>query len=162
CFDGLGKAMKVSIGIIAGVMMLAAAGAASTVFAPLALALFTIALVWPIQFRLQSYMPKLLALAITLIITIGIGFGFASLAGWGFSRVVRSLLMDAAHYQEMYESFVNWLDGHGVSVAGLWAEHFNVGWLVRMTQLVTGRVNTTLSFWLIAFVFLMLGLLEVD
>ena len=33
---------------------------------------------------------------------------------------------------------VTWLDGHGISVAGLWAEHFNVGWLLRATQQVTG------------------------
>src|SRR5256885_332784 len=57
---------------------------------------------------------------------------------------------------------VIWLDGHGVSVAGLWAEHFNVGWLLRATQQVTTRVNTTLSFWVIALIYVMLGLLEVD
>jgi hypothetical protein len=51
----------------------------------------------------------------------------------------------------------DWLDGHGVSVAGLWAEHFNVGWLLRATQYVTGRVNTTLSFWVIALIYVMLG-----
>jgi AI-2 transport protein TqsA len=42
------------------------------------------------------------------------------------------------------------LDGHGVSVAGLWTEHVNVRWLLRTRQYVTGRVNTTLTFWLIA------------
>jgi AI-2 transport protein TqsA len=57
---------------------------------------------------------------------------------------------------------VTWLDGHGISVAGLWAEHFNVPWLLRVTQQVTGRVNTTLSFWLIALTYVVLGLLEVD
>jgi AI-2 transport protein TqsA len=57
---------------------------------------------------------------------------------------------------------VTWLDGHGVSVAGLWAEHFNVSWLLRATQHITGRVNTTLSFWVIALVYVVLGLLEVD
>jgi len=45
---------------------------------------------------------------------------------------------------------VTWLDGHGVSVAGLWAEHFNVPRLLRATQHIDGRINTTLSFWLIA------------
>ena len=49
-----------------------------------------------------------------------------------------------------------------MSVAGLWAEHFNVGWLLRAAQQITGRVNTTLSFWLVAFVYVVLGLLEVD
>jgi AI-2 transport protein TqsA len=54
---------------------------------------------------------------------------------------------------------VTWLDGHGVSVAGLWAEHFNVPWLLRATQHIDGRINTTLSFWLIAPVYVISGLL---
>jgi AI-2 transport protein TqsA len=154
--------MKTSIGIIAVVLVAGAVAAASTVFAPLALALFIIALVWPIQLRLQKRMRKLLALAITLLITLAVGLAFASLAAWGFGRLGRSFVTDAARYQAFYGSLVTWLDGHGVSIAGLWAEHFNVGWLVRTTQYVTGRVNTTLSFWLIALLYVTLGLLEVD
>ena len=154
--------MKISSEIIAGVVVVAAITYANMVFAPLALALFVISLVWPTQYWLQARMPRLLALAITLLGTLAIGVAFASLVVWGFGRVVRSLVIDAARYQAIYESLVAWLDGHGVSIAGLWAEYFNVGWVVRTTQLVTGRVNTTLSFWLIASVYLMLGLLEID
>jgi len=132
------------------------------VFAPLALALFIIALVWPLQHWLQTRMPKLLALAITLLVTLAVGVAFGSLVAWGFGRVVRSLVMDAARYEAIYQQIVTWLDGHGVSIAGLWAEHFNVRWMLSTTQLLTGRVNTTLTFWLIASVYLMLGLLEVD
>jgi predicted PurR-regulated permease PerM len=153
--------MKISIGILA-VLLIAAAALASTVFAPLALAFFIVALVWPVQQQLQVRMPKLLALAITLLVTLAVGLVFASLAVWGFGRVGGSLVTNASRYQALYERMVIWLDGHGVSVAGLWAEHFNVGWLLRTTQYVTGRVNTTLSFWLIALVYITLGLLEVD
>ncbi len=154
--------MKVSIGIVATVLVIAAAAAASTVFAPLTLALFIIALVWPVQSWLQDRMPKLLALAITMLVTIVVAIVFASLAIWAFGRVGRSLVADATPYQAFYDRAVSWLDSHGVSVAGLWAEHFNVGWLVRATQQATGRVNTTLTFWIIAFVYVTLGLLEVD
>ncbi len=55
-----------------------------------------------------------------------------------------------------------WLDDRGISVAGLWAEHFNAGWMLRAARRVTGQLNTTLSFWLITLVYVMLGLLEVD
>jgi AI-2 transport protein TqsA len=155
-------AMKTGIGIIAVVLVIAAVTIASTVFAPLALAFFVIALVWPLQRSLQRRMPSLLALAITVLMTLAVGLAFASLAAWGFGRVGRSLVTDASRYQAFYDSIVIWLDGHGVSIAGLWAEHFNVGWLVRTTQYVTGRVNTTLTFWLIALIYVTLGLLEVD
>ncbi|WOH79616.1 AI-2E family transporter [Bradyrhizobium sp. BEA-2-5] len=154
--------LKITTGIIAAVLVIAAVAQVRSVLAPLAAALFIIAIVWPVQQRLQSWLPKLLALAITIVVTVATCIAFASLAGWGFGRVGRSLIADAARYQAFYDAAVIWLDGHGVSFAGVWAEHFNVGWLLRTTQYVTGRVNTTLSFWLIALVYVVLGLLEVE
>jgi AI-2 transport protein TqsA len=154
--------MKIIVGIIAAVVLAAAAAQASRVFAPLALAIFIIAIVWPLQNRLQAWMPKLVALAITIIVTIAVCLAFGSMVAWGFGRVGRSLVADAPRYQALYGDLITWLDGHGVSVAGLWAEHFNVAWALRATQQVAGRVNTTLSFWLIALVYVSLGLLEVD
>jgi len=154
--------MKVSVQLMAGLGVVAAITYARSVFAPLALALFIIAIVWPMQAWLQARIPKLLALAITLLVTLAIGGVFASLVVWGFGRVFRSLVMDAARYEAIYQQMVTWLDGHGVSIAGFWAEHFNVRWMLSTTQFLTGRVNTTLTFWVIAMVYLMLGLLEVD
>ena len=158
--DGPAK-MKISIAIMAAVLVVAAASFASTVFAPIALALFIIALVWPVQSWLQPRISKLPALAVTVLMTLAVALAFASLAAWGFGRVGRSFLADYARYQSIYDSIVMWLDSHGVSIAGLWAEHFNVRWLLLTTQYVTGRVNTTLAFWLIALVYVTLGLLEV-
>ena len=154
--------MNTGIAIIASVVLLAALAQASSVFAPLALAVFIIALVWPLQSRLQRRLPKLPALAITLAITLAVALGFASLAVWGFGRVGQSVLADAARYEAIYARTLAWLDSHGIDIAGLWAEHFNVGWIVRTAQYLTTRANTTLTFWLIAVVYLMLGLLEVD
>ena len=158
----MGFGLKTTTGIIAAVLVTAALAQASRVFAPLAAALFIIAIVWPIQKQLQSWMPKLAALAITIVATVAVCLGFASLAAWGFGRVGRSLVGDLPRYQALYSAMVTWLDGHGISVAGLWAEHFNVGWLLRATQQVTTRVNTTLSFWVIVLIYVMLGLLEVE
>jgi predicted PurR-regulated permease PerM len=156
------SATKVPLAIIATVAVAFAAYQAASVFAPLVLALFIIAIVWPLQRRLQSRMPKLVALAITLIVIVAVGLAFASLVVWGFGRVGRAVMSDAARYQAFYDNLVTWLDGHGVSVAGLWAEHFSVGWLLRKAQYVTSRVNSTLAFWLITLTYVILGLLEVD
>jgi AI-2 transport protein TqsA len=153
--------MSSAVGIIAAILLAAAARQAGVVFAPLALALFIIAIVWPLQNRLQAKMPKLLALAATIVVTIAVCLAFASLAAWGFGRVGRSLTADVARYQALYETTMTWLEGHGVSVAALWAQHFNVRWLLGTTQQIAGRVASTLSFWLIAVVYVLLGLLEV-
>ncbi len=156
------SALNVSVGIIAAVMICGAARQASDVFAPLALALFIIALVWPLQSWLQARMPALLALAITMTVTVAVCIAFASLVVWGFGHVGVSLMADSARYQALYENAINWLEERGVSVAGLWSEHFNVAWLVQWAGQITGRVNTTLTFWLIALLYVILGLMEVD
>lgn len=147
---------------MAAVLVAAALAQASAVFAPLALALFIIALVWPLQHWLQVRLPTLLALGLTILLTVAVCLAFGSLVVWGFGRVFRSIVADPARYQALYDRAVIWLEAHGVSVAGLWAEHFNVQWLLRISQLVTGRVNTTLTFWLITLLYVVLGLLEVD
>jgi AI-2 transport protein TqsA len=157
------SALNVSVGIIAAIMICVAASQASAVFAPLALALFIIALVWPLHsWLLQTRMPALLALAITMTVTVAVCVAFASLAVWGFGRVGVSLIADSARYQAIYEKAIEWLDDRGISVAGLWSEHFNVSWLLHWAGQITGRVNTTLSFWLIALLYVILGLMEVD
>ena len=156
------RALKIAIGLVAAVLVAAALAQASTVFAPLALALFIIAIVWPLQHWLQVRMPQLLALGIAILLTVSVCVAFASLVVWGFGRVVKSILTDLARYQALYDNAVIWLEAHGVSVAGVWAEHFNVQWLLRASQLVTGRVNTTLTFWLITLIYVVLGLLEVE
>ena len=81
------SALTVSVGIIAAVMICVAASQASDVFAPLALALFIIALIWPMQSWLQARMPALLALAITMTVTVAVCVAFASLVAWAFGRV---------------------------------------------------------------------------
>ena len=148
--------------LIAVVAIFAAVYFASSVFAPVAFALFIIAIVWPLQSRLQSHLPKLLALAIVILATIVAFVAFASLVVWGFSRVARWVVSDAARYQAFYDQVATWLGGHGIAIASLWAEHFNVGWLLRAVAEITGRVNTTMRFWLVVLVYVILGLVEVE
>ena len=154
--------LKASVALIAAVAVSVAAYQAAVVFAPLTLGLFIIALVWPLQDWLQRRISALIALAVTMTVTVVIMLVFASFVIWGFGRVTRSIIADSGRYQTIYDAAVAWLDGHGISAAGLWAEHFNVGWMLRWAQQVTGRVSTTLSFWLITLVYVILGLMEVD
>jgi predicted PurR-regulated permease PerM len=87
---------------------------------------------------------------------------FGWLIAWGFGRVGRWVVSEGARFQQLYDQMAAWLEGHGVAIAGLWEQHFNVGWLLRTVQGLTGRVNSAMSFWIVVFVYVMLGLLEVD
>ena len=159
---GADRVPTTTLAPIAVIAILAAAYVASPVLAPLALGLFIIALVWPLQAHLQSRMPKLLALAIVMLTIVATFLALASLVLWGFGRVGQALVSDAARFQLLYEQAQAWLEAHGIALAGAWGEHFNVRWLVRAVQEITGRVSTTLTFWLVVLLYVMLGLLEVD
>jgi predicted PurR-regulated permease PerM len=156
------RGMRVSIGLCTAVIVVTALYFSGPVFAPLAFALLIIAVIWPVQNRLQTRLPKLAALAVSMLVTIVILAAFVSLVAWGFGRVGRFIVREAARFQSLYGQMAEWLEGHGIAVAGLWAEHFNVGWLISLFQQVTTRLNSTLTFSLVVLIYVILGLLEVD
>jgi AI-2 transport protein TqsA len=156
------RSIRTMVGVIAVIAIFAALSIASSVIAPVVCAIFIIALVWPMQSRLQRRIPKLIALAIVIAVLALVFVIFASLVSWAFGWIGRSVIDNAGRFQTLYEGVTAWLEGHGVVVAGLWAEHFNMGWLLRTMQGVTARLNTTVTFWLVVLVYVVLGLLEVD
>jgi len=154
--------IRAMVGVGTGILVVAALGVAQPVFAPLSFALFVIAIVWPLQAVLQARLPKLVALAITMLATIAVFGAFAWVITWGFSRVGRYIITDAGRFQLLYDQLTEWLEGHGIVVASLWSEHFDVGRMLRVFQQITNRINGTLSFSLVVLIYVILGLMEVD
>ena len=107
---------------------------ASSVFAPLAFALFILAIVWPLQEALERALPKGLALFVTLAVTIVVVLIFASMIAWALSAVGDWLLNNVQRFQALYVQATDWLEGHGIFVAGILAERFDVIWLLRLFQ----------------------------
>jgi predicted PurR-regulated permease PerM len=62
----------------------------------------------------------------------------------------------------VYAQATEWLEGHGIFVAGTLAEHFDVMWLLRLFQDIATRLNRLAGFAILVFVFLMMALLEVE
>jgi len=152
---------NVALIIVAVILTLAAAATAQTVVAPLVAALFIIAIIWPLQAWLENSLPRYLALALNIIVIVVVFAVFGSLAAWAFGRVGRWIVAEAGRFQDLYAQLTAWLESHGIAIAGTWAEHFNASWLLRAVQGVTSRLNSTVSFCLIVFVYVVLGLLEV-
>jgi AI-2 transport protein TqsA len=134
---------------------------ASAVFAPMALAILIIAMLWPLQRTLQMVVPRSIALMATVLILILVFALFGSLILWAFGRMARWVINDTARFQAAYDQLTIWLEGHGVAVAAIWADHFNVASAIGLLQTVSGRLNTTLSFWVVVLVYVFLGLPEV-
>ncbi len=144
------------------VLVIALLSFAQAIFVPLTCSLFVIALVWPIQAALQRWMPKLLALLLTLSLTILVIVAVGSLSAWGFGKLAQWLFLNAGRFQAIYSDWASWLDGHGIAIVSRITDRFDVTWLVGFVQNVAGRLNRLTGFAVLVFIFVMLGLLEVD
>lgn len=154
--------IRASLVICTIILLSAAAYLASSVFAPLTFALFILAIVWPLQKALQASLPKALALLLTLSVTIVVVLVFASMIAWALSAIAEGLINNVQRFQALYLQVTEWLEGHGIFVAGVLAERFDVMWLVRLFQEIAGRLNRLAGFAILVFIFLMMGLLEAD
>ena len=156
------RAFHVMLGLCTAILVIASLYLARSIFAPVTFAIFIIAIVWPLQSALQAKMPKLLALALTLLVTVVVVTVLGSLVVWGFGVVGHWLFENSARLQALYGQTTYWLEGHGIFVTGMLSEYFDVGWLIRAFQQLTGRVHGLVTFALVTLIFLLLGLLEVD
>jgi len=150
------------LAVCTAILVVIALYLASAIFAPLAFGLFVLALVWPMQKALQERMPRGLALFLTLLATIVVFLAFGSLVAWALSSIADWLITNIARFQALYVQKTDWLEEHGIFVAGTLADTFDVGWLIRMFQEVARRLNRLAGFGILIFVFLMLALLETE
>ena len=154
--------LRVTTGLCAAVLVFASLREAASVFVPATFALFIIAVVWPLQSLLQRRLPKVLALVITLVVALVAVMLLALLVAWGFSRIGQWVIANAARFQSIYLRQAEWLEGHGLPVAGLMAENFDMRWVVWLAQAATGQLQGFMSFVTVTLVFTILGMLEVD
>jgi AI-2 transport protein TqsA len=148
--------------ICAAVLTLAALWATSAVMTPVAFALFIIALVWPLQRRLQVALPQVIAVLVTAaaaLLAIGVG---GWLVFWGFGRIAQWVIGNAARLQSLYMHAADLLERRGLYAAELFAEQINVLWLVQVLRAIGGSLQGVLSFSIVTFAFVILGLLEVE
>jgi AI-2 transport protein TqsA len=151
---------RVMLAICTTILVTAGLYFARSIFAPLALALFMVAIVWPLQRALEAKLPQAVALLLTLALTAVVVVAVSSMVTWALSVEREWLLGHAARFQTLYLDWAHWLEVHEIFVVGPLSERFDVMWLVRLFQSLLGQINTLLGFAILAFVFMMLALLE--
>ncbi len=154
--------MRIMLMLCTLVLVFAGLYFSRSIIAPVTFALFIVAIAWPLQRTLQTQIPKLLALAITIVVTLATIAVLVFLVIWGFGLVFQWLTNNTARFQTLYTQATEWLDGHGVSITTLVAENYSPGWIMSAAREVGGRGYRLISFIVIAFAFIVLGLLEVD
>src|SRR5262245_17244943 len=148
--------------ICAAILGLAGLWAASAVMTPIAFALFILAMAWPLQRRLRMVLPQVIAvLATAAVALLAIAIG-GWLVFWGFGRIAQWVIANAARLQSLYMHAADLLERRGLYAAELFAEQVNVLWLVQVLRAIGGSLQGVLSFSVVTFVFVILGLLEVE
>ncbi len=152
--------VRILLGLCAAILVAGALHLAQSILAPIAFALFAIALAWPLQSGLlRARVPAVLALLVTVAATLVVLVLLALAAGWGFGRVARWVIANAGLLQVLYAQKVEWLEAQGIAVAGL--VQFDSRWLVRVAQAVLSQLQGVIGFLGVTLVFVILGLLEV-
>jgi len=129
---------------------------------PVAFALFIMALVWPLQRRLQRRLPQLVAVLITAAVTlIAIGIG-CWLIVWGFGRIAQWVIDNSARLQALYTHAADLLEQRGLYAAELFAQQFNMSWIIGVLRGIAGGLQGIITFSLVTFIFVILGLLEIE
>jgi AI-2 transport protein TqsA len=144
------------------ILTLVALYLARSVMTPVAFALFIIALVWPLQRRLKTRLPQLVAILLTAAVALlAIGIG-CWLIVWGFGRIAQWVIANSARLQGLYLHLADLLEQRGLYAAELIAEQFNMSWIVGVVRGIGASLQGIVSFALVTFIFVILGLLELE
>ena len=139
--------------VIATILLLGALSWGEMVFAPAAFAIFIVMVVWPLQAWLQTRMPKSLAIVITILVTVVSIVALLLLFVWGMSVVGQWLIRNGSQFQTLYKTASDWLEGHGLPIAGQMTDMFSMSWIVGMVQTTLSRLNGLAGFAMLVFAF---------
>ncbi|HEY0502038.1 MAG TPA: AI-2E family transporter [Lysobacter sp.] len=150
------------LGVCAAIVILAALYLWRSLFAPVFIAIFIVAAVWPLQRVLERHVPRVVAMLLTVLATAAMVVAMASLVLWGLNRAAQWAIANIAGFQAHYQRMDAWLEGHGLYLASEFIHNFDPRWLLGAVQRLGMGLQQVASFLVIALVFVVLGLLEVD
>jgi len=150
------------LGISSVLVILAALYLGRSLFAPVCFAIFIVAIVWPLQNVMERSMPRVLAMFLTVVVTSAVMLAMASLVLWSLNRAIQWAIANAASFQAQYVRLDAWLQSHGLYVASEFVHNFDPRWLFAALTRLGAGLQYVASFVVIAVVFVILGLLEVD
>lgn len=153
---------NVALTLCAVILLATALHLARVVFEPVAFALFLVALVWPLQRTLASKLPKGLALIITILATFAVLTVFALGAAWSAGQIGGWAMANFGRVQAVYVDATVWLEAQGLLVDGVTSNRLAPATVMSVLQTLAARLSDTTGFIMLAFVFVVLGLLEVE
>jgi predicted PurR-regulated permease PerM len=155
------RAMRALLALCTVVLLGAGLAYAQSVAAPVAFALFAIAMVWPVQRAVQARLGAGLGLLAAILVSLAVVLALALLSAWAFSRVGAWVAANAALFQALVTQKSAVLEGFGLPGAAQMFGELDPRLIVRLAGNVTSQLQGVLSFSVVMGVFVILGLLEV-
>ncbi|TPE63958.1 AI-2E family transporter [Sandaracinobacter neustonicus] len=146
-------------GFLAGMMILFYGAA---VFEPLVFALFIIALTAPFMLRLRPLIGKGLAMIVTVLITMAVLLIFFSVVGWGVTRIVQWVFANLARFDAVYRQAEDWLAAQNMPMELFLPSSFDPRWVIGPATALVGQMRLISGFALLMFVFVVLGLTDLE
>ncbi len=132
------------------------------VFEPLVFALFIIALTAPFMNRLKPLIGKGLALVLTVLLTLVVLSLFFSMVFWGVSQIAGWVVANLGRFDAVYREANSWLAERDMPMDLLLPASFDPRWIVGPILSVIGQARLISGFALLVFVFVVLGLTELE
>jgi predicted PurR-regulated permease PerM len=153
---------NVALAIVGLVAAVAALWLGRAVFEPLAFALFIIALSAPLMFRLQPHLGKGAAMLVTVLVTIAIVLAFVAISFWGASRIATWVVANMPRFEEAYRAALLAIESSGFPLDLLIPSRLDPRWLLAPIAAFVGQAQLISGFILLIFVFVVLGLTELE
>jgi len=153
---------RLAILVVGMVSAVAALYFGRAVFEPLAFALFIIALSAPLMQALQPRLGKGLALVLTALVTIAIVITFFVIVAWGVTQVGEWAVVNVGRFQTLYVDVEQSLALRGIPIESLLPERFDPRWVLGPIGALVGQLRLISGFILLIFVFVILGLTELE
>jgi AI-2 transport protein TqsA len=157
-----GKASGFARFVVAAVLGLIGLHLGQAVFLPLAFSLFVIALSAPLFQKLRTAIGHGLALILTVLAVMAVLWLFAWVFSWAVGRIVGWVLANLPRVEDVYQTTRAFLDARGWELQQILPERFDARWLIDPLLGLTAELRILFNFLLLVFVFVVLGLNELD
>jgi predicted PurR-regulated permease PerM len=148
-----------TLGFLAGTIALYLGRA---VFEPLVFALFIIALTGPFMQRMQQRLGKGPALLITLALTLLVLFLFLVIVSFGVMQIANWVIANMPRFQQVYAEVKQQLADQQFPMDRIFPSQWEPGWLLGPIAALFSQLRLISGFALLVFVFVVLGLTELD
>jgi AI-2 transport protein TqsA len=146
--------------VVAAMMSMFALQWIQVIAAPMALAFFMIALVWPLQRRLEARIPRGLALIASVFPVMGAAAALLALIAYGIGVIRTEFPAYLPVIETTLRSLEAWMEEQGIAISDRIAEQVNPTSILHVVHEAAARANATFGFLALTLIFLVLGLME--